>query len=281
MNKKIAAALAACIMLTGCASVEAGAPEQTSGTSASGTDPARPAESSAPEQTTTSAQATTTSAQQPEPVTAEAEVTEEATAKATTEAVVTEEVSDTEEQETAEPSGEIDLRGVWECFSEACPNGRYYLFYADGTGGAALDMEYGIGVALEYTIDKTAATFCLGAPDVVETAQLTLSGDELIISWDSMGEETLTKVTDSADDFVFLSNVELAELAISYCKAINGIEPVTYTTATLPEGMVSINLFENEEGAEPCAEYTVDRFTAIGTDDLSGEPVNLTEAAVG
>ncbi len=180
-----------------------------------------------------------------------------------------------ENESAPEQESSLDISGVWQTFSESGSNGCYYLFNADHTG-SSLSMAYGMGVPLRWEVADGKGTFHMGAEDIVEYADVTLDGDTLTLSWEESEPQTLSKVADSAEDFTFFSNEELAQMALNFYTEQKGYTPTICDTQSNPDGTVTIHLYDIvDDHTATLAWYTISRFTAEGTDDIMSEPVSF------
>ncbi|MGN0164943.1 MAG: hypothetical protein ACI39R_02065 [Lachnospiraceae bacterium] len=100
------------------------------------------------------------------------------------------------------------------------------------------------------------------------TVVLTLENNEQII---------LTYVSDrTGDEFIYYTTVELVDMAQKYYEKENSVLPSGATYFDNSDSTITIRLFEGEGTRDnPDAEYTLNRITATGTDDLTEEAVDV------
>lgn len=73
-----------------------------------------------------------------------------------------------------------------------------------------------------------------------------------------------------------LSDEDLAELALWYYEAQYDYKPGSAGVQDNGDGTVSIQLYDNlDDHNSTCAWYTIDRLTLQGTDDNTGETIDL------
>lgn len=160
-------------------------------------------------------------------------------------------------------------------------NQQYYFFNPDGTSGSTSNLEYGIGVAFEYEIEEDGRVlFHMGAVDVdnyctVEAAD----AEHLTLQWDDGSVEELSYAsTLGAGEFTFYSERELCDLAVAYYRQNSGEETgeLAAGSAVNDDGTITIQVYESlGDHNSTAAWYKVDRFTAQGTDENTGEAVDL------
>ena len=158
-------------------------------------------------------------------------------------------------------------------------SGQYYFFDEGGTTGRTAGLDSGTGVSFTYTLSGTEATFSMGAADNTNTCTVSRDGETVTLGWSDGTTEHLTYVSEQGSDtFQFYSNQELADLALSFYKENNNAQDnqnLVSAAQTNDDGSVSIQVYENlGDHNSTAAWYTVDRMTAIGTDD-SGNEVDL------
>lgn len=246
MKRTITSLIAAMILvLSGCSAVEE--------SSAAGQNTPQQTEPQSIEQTEP------TSSEQPEP-----QGTEQT------------EPSTTQEAPEEEPQIFDFKKGVW-LYSVDGEYTDFYLFYGDG-GGVTLSLEMGIGVAFQYESDGTNAVFHMGAADVNDNAELDFTDENTCaVNWEDSVAGQLTFFRDADPvQFDFYSNEELCRMALDYYTAQTGYTPSSAGSRSNADGTVTIQLYDNlEDHNSTSAWYTVDRFTAEGTDDITGEPVSF------
>ncbi|MDY4587530.1 MAG: hypothetical protein SPD47_03685 [Oscillospiraceae bacterium] len=182
---------------------------------------------------------------------------------------------------TAEPTAEIQseylfLPGVWR------GEDSYFFFHEDGSG-QLLNFEYGIGVGFQmepFTGDSV--TFHMGAADnntVFGVSDVT--GESVTLTTDDGTNDTLVYVCEGdSETFSFYSNEEAQTLALSFYQAQTGYTPQYAAVQNNADGTLTIQLYDEVDGHNSTsAWYTVDRVTLVGTDDMTGETVDLKTAA--
>ena len=182
---------------------------------------------------------------------------------------------------TAEPTAEsqteyLFLPGVWR------GEDSYFFFHEDGSG-QLLNFEYGIGVGFQmepFTGDSL--TFHMGAADnntVFGVSDVT--GESVTLTTDDGTNDTLVYVCEGdSETFSFYSNEEAQTLALSFYQAQTGYTPQYAAVQNNADGTLTIQLYDEVDGHNSTsAWYTVDRVTLVGTDDMTGETVDLKTAA--
>ncbi len=189
------------------------------------------------------------------------------------------ETTDSEPVDTEEADKEMFTSGVWKVATEGIPTG-YYIIYEDGKGGATIDFETNIGSAFEYSISDNEVTFSFGSADNKTVCKI-LSNEKTHLKLefpDGVIKELWhdENLSPDPDALVFYSNIELCDMALNYYTANNDYTPSGVAAVTNPDGTVTIQLYDNlGDHNSTAAWYTVDRFTAKGTDDNSGETIQL------
>ena len=182
---------------------------------------------------------------------------------------------------TAEPTAESQSEylfkpGVWR------GEDSYFFFHEDGSG-QLLTFEYGIGVGFQmepFTGDSL--TFHMGAADnntVFGVSDVT--GESVTLTTDDGTTDTLVYVVGAdPETFTFYSNEEARTLALSFYQAQTGYAPQYAGVQNNADGTLTIQLYDEVDGHNSTsAWYTVDRVTLVGTDDMTGETVDLKTAA--
>ncbi len=255
MKKYLAIIAAAGLLLTGCQSDKASSPaEDISSAAPSAEQTASPADTSAEIPHTA----------EPDSTTSQPDVTP---------------AQPTAEPQTAETSTSADAPvfkpGAWRGSS------GYILFYADGTGGATRDFEYGIGVAFEYEYGDGNITFHMGsADDNTIAVPSDITEDSVTLTWEDGTAEKFVFVSDNAEGFQFYSNEELVQIAQRYYKANSpeGYVPGMAGIQNNDDGTVTIQLYDSlEDHNSTSAWYTIDRVTLTGTDGMTDSEVNMSD----
>lgn len=182
---------------------------------------------------------------------------------------------------TAEPTAESQSEylfkpGVWR------GEDSYFFFHEDGSG-QLLTFEYGIGVGFQmepFTGDSV--TFHMGAADnntVFGVSDVT--GESVTLTTDDGTNDTLVYVCEGdSETFSFYSNEEAQTLALSFYQAQTGYTPQYAAVQNNADGTLTIQLYDEVDGHNSTsAWYTVDRVTLVGTDDMTGDTVDLKTAA--
>lgn len=182
---------------------------------------------------------------------------------------------------TAEPTAEsqteyLFLPGVWR------GEDSYFFFHEDGSG-QLLNFEYGIGVGFQMEpFAGDSLTFHMGAADdntVFGVSDVT--GESVTLTTDDGTTDTLVYVVGSdPETFTFYSNEEARTLALSFYQAQTGYAPQYAGVQNNADGTLTIQLYDEVDGHNSTsAWYTVDRVTLVGTDDMTGDTVDLKTAA--
>jgi len=173
------------------------------------------------------------------------------------------------------PDGNIDIEtrsALWR------GTDSYFVFYPDGSGGCTMSFENGTGVAFRYEQNADGSTtFHMGAEDNSINA-LTVSNPDgtLSIVWEDGREEVFYPVNWNVEEFTFYTNEELQYIALAYYQANNGYTPHYSGIQTDPDGTATIQLYDQaDDHNSTAAWYTVDRVTLKGTDNISGENIDM------
>ena len=263
-------------------STTAAATTTTSDTTESTTETTEETTSSS-EETTTTLEMTTTETTTTETTTESTTTTEETTTTETTSTTTTADIATAPETApvlTTETVtvGQTFAPGIW--WSTSSDGDRYFSFNAVGTEGSFRDQESGIGLGFSYEAEGNTLTFHMG--DAGNSVQATVAFTDsrtAVLTWADSSTETLTyQGLGNFDTFRFYSNLELCEMALDYYEARNHYRPGDAAAAVQSDGTIVIQLYDNmTDHNATSAWYTVDRFSAQGTDML-GNAVNLTES---
>lgn len=255
MKRTTTLLLAALLLCTGCQSKD----KQT---------PAPDSNSPGPAAEITTAPAESTEVSSDSSESAESSVAEVFTADTS----VTEEAADTTEAST---DGILFKPGVW------LGSDSYFFFDSVG-GGQLLSLENGIGVGFEIEpCTGDTVTFHMGSADSSLTCTVTESSENSVTIVNDNGEpDTLNFVCEGdASTFTFYTNEELMTLALEYYQAQTGYAPSNAGVQNNPDGTASIQLYDSlGDHNSTSAWYTVDRVTGEGTDDMTGESINISAA---
>lgn len=100
------------------------------------------------------------------------------------------------------------------------------------------------------------------------------------IEWSDGRTELFTPVNANAEEFTFYTNQELQYIALAYYGAQTGYYPQHSGVQSNDDGTASIQLYDiMEDHNSTSAWYTIDRVTLTGTDDISGDTVDMTAYA--
>lgn len=188
----------------------------------------------------------------------------------------------TEQQETSEATSQTEKispvpsstgfpYGLW--WANDGSGDSYYFFSDDNCSGSLHSQQTGTGLGFDYEIYGNTAIFHLGAADNSTEAMVEWSDSHnCILHWEDGRDETLVYYDAvDYDDFFHYTSEELSELAAVFYEKNTGTAP-DYTESTIGAGgLIVIDVYSGGEWAET---YSLDRFTASGTDS-SGTPVKL------
>lgn len=179
--------------------------------------------------------------------------------------------------------------GLWFSPSEE----RYFLFYKDKSNnnpgvlnenlGVTRDLQYGMGLGFQYTLNGADADFSFGAVDEHSPASVTFDGDNVInIEWKNKDGSN-----ESIETLVYVSEMSLEEFNGSYTNKeiydqvskhygteVNSQASAapSYITLTNWGETVTVRFMESAEGMDEClATYTIDRFTGKGSAKIAQE----------
>ncbi|MBE6877425.1 MAG: hypothetical protein E7496_12060 [Ruminococcus sp.] len=222
-------------------------------------------------QTTTTMEETTTTTTS---TTTEMPVVTTTVQTTTTVAVETAEATaPTPEAETATQKFEP---GIW--WSTSGDGDRYFCFYTGNNAGSFQDQESGLGMAFSYETDgDNTVIFHIGDAESSERVQVNFTDSSTaVLTWANGATETLAyQGLGNFDTFHFYSNLELCEMALDYYEAKYAYRPADASAEVQANGKIAIQLYDSlEDHNSTSAWYTVDRFTAQGT-DIMGNTINL------
>ncbi|MBE6902405.1 MAG: hypothetical protein E7478_08005 [Ruminococcaceae bacterium] len=210
----------------------------------------------------------------------EASTTAQTTTQQTVASTSATEQTTTAEEAVPQPPAESKMSfepGVWTIKVGGVPKG-YYITDADALSGRTLEFETGTGIGFEYIIGVNEVWFSFGEADNY-TLYPVLGGDPSIVFLELPdGTEMEMRYESDMDPEAldFYSNMQLCELALQYYTAQTGYTPSSAAAETNEDGTVTIQLYDNlGDHNSTAAWYTVDRFTATGTDDTAGCDVAL------
>lgn len=161
--------------------------------------------------------------------------------------------------------------GIWWANDGA--GDSYYFFAPDNRTGSIFTQENGMELGFSYEIYGNTAVFHMdGAEGSLQAMVEWLDSSSLILHWTDGHSESLSYY--SAIDrsgFYYYTNSQLVALALDHFETVNGWRP-SYAEADIGEiGLIEISLYDGEDR---CELYTVDRFTASGT-NFAGNPIEL------
>lgn len=239
------------------------------------------------ETTTSSTESSETTSTSTEMITTTTEVT--TTEMTTTETTTTETTTTTTTTmdivaapETAPPlttgtvvSGQLFTSGIW--WAVSADGDRYFYFEDAGNKGSFRDQENGISQEFTYESDGNSIVFHMGSASSSAQATVIFTDSKTaVITWESGASETLTyQGLGNFDTFRYYSNVQLCEMALDYYEAHENYRPELVGAEVQSDGKIAIQLYDNlGSHNSTSAWYTVDRFTAQGT-DAHGNFINL------
>ncbi len=169
--------------------------------------------------------------------------------------------------------------GVWLAATDVGYS-NYYYFNAEEHSGQYVSLDYGLGMPFSYGGSGKKLIFFLGEEAAAYPATLETNGpDSFKLIWEDSLPETLTFVSEGTlEDFHFYSNDALAQMAIEHYAEEDEDEtpPTQYGVMTNEDNTVTVQLYDNlGDHNSTSAWYIVDRFTAMGTDLLTGEEIDL------
>ena len=159
---------------------------------------------------------------------------------------------------------------------------RYFFFY-DEHNGNYLEQETGMGMGFTFDLAEDSAVFHIGAVDDNTKATISWTDDKhAYLVWETGVGESLTWLREDASaPFDFFSNAQLCEMALGYYEQKNNYRPGQAGAMINYDGKIAIQLYDNNgDHNSTCDWYTVDRYTAVGTNML-GETIDLKTAPLG
>lgn len=183
----------------------------------------------------------------------------------------------TEQQATAAaqsvPSSAADSfrYGIW--WANDGMGDSYYYFSGEGRTGSVHNQENGLGLDFSYEIYGNTAVFHMGNAEVARQAAVEwIDSSNLYLHWtDGSSEKLVFYSSVDFDNFFFYNNSELIALSLDYFENVNGWRPEYAEAGIGSGGMIDVFMYD---GDQCCERYSVDRFTAAGT-DLSGGSIKL------
>lgn len=179
------------------------------------------------------------------------------------------------EQETPYQMAE----GVWLATTDAGYS-NYYYFNPRECSGNYVNLEYGLGVPFTYEGSDEALVFHLEGHDTDKPAEVLHTDEEAFtLIWEDSLPERLCFVSEGTlEDFHFYSNHDLANLALEHYSDSTDYTPGMAGAMTNEDNTVTVQLYDNlGDHNSTAAWYILDRFTATGTNLMTGEQVDLLE----
>lgn len=167
--------------------------------------------------------------------------------------------------------------GVWLAATDVGYS-NYYYFNAEEQNGSYVSLDYGLGMPFSYEGSGKQLVFLMGDEAVAHPAVVEEHAPaEFTLVWEDNLPETLTFVSEGTlEDFHFYSNDELAQMAMDFYSEDVETPPSQYGAMTNEDNTVTVQLYDNlGDHNSTSAWYIVDRFTAMGTNLLTGEEIDL------
>ncbi|MDE5754682.1 MAG: hypothetical protein K2H89_09115 [Oscillospiraceae bacterium] len=174
-------------------------------------------------------------------------------------------------------TGQLFASGIW--WATSADGDRYFCFDDVSNKGSFCDQENGIGQEFTYEFSGNSAVFYIGSASSSTQATVIFTDSKTaVVTWENGASETLTyQGLGNFNTFRYYSNVQLCEMALDYYEAHENYRPGLVGAAVQPDGKIAIQLYDNlGDHNTTSAWYTVDRFTAQGT-DAHGNSINLAE----
>ena len=189
-----------------------------------------------------------------------------------------EQLIDQPELPAAEPIHHIPT-GVWLAQTDVGYS-NYYYFNSDERNGSYLSLDYGLGMDFNYEGSGDELVFLMGDDAEAHFARVEhAEGNSFTLVWENNLPETLEFVSEGTlNEFHFYSNEALIKLASAHYTH-SGNTPTSLAAAiTNEDNTVTVQLYDNlGDHNSTSAWYVLDRFTAKGTDLLSGTEIDLLE----
>ncbi len=172
----------------------------------------------------------------------------------------------------------VPRSGVW--LAEGEDENRYFFFADEENCGSYVSQSEGIGMGFDYEIQENGLLLHIG--DTEDNSPVLLDWedeDHVTFTWESGYSENLTYLGEqTAAEFQFYSDIQLCEMALDYYELQTGYRPGMVSSTVNEDGTVTIQLYDNLGDHNATSDwYTVDRYTAIGT-NLLDEEIRLTDA---
>lgn len=172
--------------------------------------------------------------------------------------------------------------GVWLAKNDAGYT-RYYEFHPESLTGTYRSLEYDLEISFSYDGSGADLTFRSESEEPPRSATLEMiSPEEMILNWEhTLPEELALVEAESLDEFPFYTNTQLRELAVDHYSQNSGLTPdempQMVASITNEDNSVTVQLYDNlGDHNSTAAWYLLDRFTARGTEMISGEEIDLT-----
>ena len=167
--------------------------------------------------------------------------------------------------------------GIW--WSTSSDGDRYFCFYSGSDSGSFRDQESGIGLSFEYEAEENSDRIIFHIGDSSDSTYVTVNfadSSTAELTWDNGSVETLKyQGLGNFDTFKFYSNLELCEMAVESYERQNGERPADSSAQIQANGKITIELYSSlGDSNSAIAWYTVDRFSAKGT-DITGNSIDL------
>lgn len=169
--------------------------------------------------------------------------------------------------------------GVWLATTDAGYS-NYYYFNPREHSGNYVNLEYGLGFPFTYEGTSEALVFHLEGHDTDKPAEVLHTDEEAFtLIWEDSLPERLCFVSEGTlEDFHFYSNHDLANLALEHYSDSTDYTPSMTGAMTNEDNTVTVQLYDNlGDHNSTAAWYVLDRFTATGTNLMTGEQVDLLE----
>ncbi|NLT09900.1 MAG: hypothetical protein GXY08_10390 [Ruminococcus sp.] len=151
--------------------------------------------------------------------------------------------------------------------------GDSYYYFGDNSSGYVQTQENGLGLGFSYELYGNNIVFHMdGAESSLQAMVEWTDSNSAVLNWTDGRAESLSFYSPvDVENFYFYNNSELIALALDHFEAANGWRP-SYAEASIGSGgLIEVSMYD---GDMFCDRYSVDRFSAKGT-DLSGNSVSL------
>lgn len=169
--------------------------------------------------------------------------------------------------------------GVWLAQTDVGYS-NYYYFNSEEQNGSYRSLDYGLGMDFNYEGSGDELVFFMGDDAEAQTAYIEHDeGDSFTLLWENNLPEKMQFVSEGTlEDFHFYSNDALTRLSAAHYTR-TGHDPTSMAAAiTNEDNTVTVQLYDNlGDHNSTSAWYVLDRFTATGTDLLTGMEIDLLE----